>query len=115
MRILINVQIHPVNHPDTLNSHQQLSLSNQLANFLSFDRNRDLIQKYLKKREVCSSSDEMKDIFDGSVYTEREDRETKDLSLAMYIDGFLPFDKGSKNCAMTIIMFTLLDLPPEVR
>jgi hypothetical protein len=77
-------------------SIKQLSLSNQLANFLSFDRNRDLIQKYLKKRELCSSSDEMKDIFDGSVYTEREDRETKDLSLAMYIDGFLPLIKDQK-------------------
>lgn len=57
------------------------------------------------------------DFFDSGVYNEQPQQnyffEGQTIYLALHTDGFAPFNSGTRT--MTVIMLTILNLPPQER
>lgn len=92
--------------------HQQLPLHKQLAQFLSVKENLDKIESYKSRRKETRDDEVAYDVFDGQASKFLEDSSNQ-LCLAIHVDGFNPFKRGG--ISMTMIMVTILDLPPEER
>jgi hypothetical protein len=92
--------------------HQQLPLHKQLAQFLSVKENLDKIESYKSRRKETRDDEVAYDVFDGQASKFLEDSSNQ-LCLAIHVDGFNPFKRGG--ISMTMIMVTIVDLPPEER
>ncbi|OAD74570.1 hypothetical protein PHYBLDRAFT_167974 [Phycomyces blakesleeanus NRRL 1555(-)] len=86
----------------------------QLADFLANSANFSKLVKYKKtiiENSLSVKEPVYKNIFNGSIFCGV--RGMKELSLALNIDGFNSFKRGE--ISMTIIIATILDLPPTER
>ena len=70
-----------------------------------------------KKNKICNTRSSYTDFYDGMAFRNflynGEATEMQTIDLATYVDAFLPFDRSRTK--MTLIMFTILNLPPEER
>jgi hypothetical protein len=99
--------------------HYQLPLRKQLAFFLLSEKNENMLKYKATRRTMYNPTSDLngiRDVFDGEAFKIQENRNKQDeynLVLSLYYDGFQPFDRGNNN--MAVIMFTINNLPPEVR
>lgn len=100
--------------------HYQLPLSKQLAYFLLSEKNQDMITykttRQTKYNPTGNLNGAIRDVFDGGAFQRQEnsnEQEECNLVLSFYYDGFHPLDRG--NNSMAVVMFTINNLPPEVR
>jgi hypothetical protein len=99
--------------------HYQLSFSKQLAYFILSEKNRKKLNYKATRSPVYNSTDELDgyegDISGGFAFKSRNNNVEEDYnpSLSFHYDGFQPFDTGDNS--MTIIMFTINNIPPEQR
>lgn len=101
--------------------HQQVSLSFALAQFIVSDHNRNRINyktNKIMKTNMKFSKKELTDFYDGRTFQDirlwsNNNEEIHTIDLALYVDAFCPFDKSKTT--MTLIMFSILNLPPEER
>jgi hypothetical protein len=95
--------------------HKQLPLPDLLSHFLISDSNQGKLE--YKEKSSSSSTDYYADFYDGQIYQKLKkivvEEEKNTIDLAMYVDGFLPFN--SSNISMTLVMFCILNLPPQER
>jgi hypothetical protein len=106
------------NSPNTV-TQQQILLGSILSSFVCSESNKKKME--YKKNKVCNTrfqqSSSYTDFYDGMAFRNSlhngETTELKTIDLAMYVDAFLPFDRSRTK--MTLIMFTILNLPPEER
>lgn len=98
--------------------HRQISLSSALSFFVCSDYNRSRILEY-KEKKLNNTSEEplFTDFYDGTTFqkirSSNYDHEMHTLDLALYCDGFCPFERSKTK--MTLIMFSILNLPPQER
>lgn len=108
----------PYCHSITTVSHQQISLGSSLSHFICSQNNRKKMEyKKNKISNILSIKGLFTDFYDGMAFQNLrcndENEEIKTIDLAMYVDAFLPFNRSRTK--MTLIMFTILNLPPEER
>lgn len=97
---------------------KQVSIAEQLALLISNESFRKNIVEY---KTSCSRTQQnhnpelLADIFDGELLRSSKDPipGVMNIHLAMYCDGFNPFKRGGVN--MNVVMFVVLNLPPEIR
>ena len=90
-----------------------MPLAGQLATVIANDSRREKLLTFSDRES--KENGVIRDFFDGSAYQDQKalfSREL-DLAIAIYIDGFVPFRKGTSN--MTIYNIILLNLPATER
>lgn len=101
---------------------EQISLIQQLSHLFDSPKFRQLIKysesrhsDFFTRRDDNPVGSMFEDFFDGSAQSLCQKSGTSDfhIQLAMYTDGFNPFKRGGMS--MTMVMFVIMDLPPEVR
>ena len=99
--------------------HRQISLSSALSFFVCSDYNRNRIMEYKGKKLNKNPFEEplFTDFYDGTTFQKirspNYNHEMHTLDLALYCDGFCPFERSKTK--MTLIMFSILNLPPQER
>ena len=112
-----STHLNNCNKPSRLNSvsHKQLPLSKQLAYFLVSGDNMKKMNYYKNRGNRFGF---YSDYFDGNAFATLAQKipdfdSTTNIFLAMYVDEYQVFEYSKQS--QTIIMFSILNLPPDER